>query len=85
MMTRCAVISLRLQVMQGGPGEPPVPEPDLALEATHQGACSAGGEDSFDMAVSPKAAAGVPDGADEAFPEGTMSTAWQSGRVTGRR
>jgi len=84
MMTRCAVISLRLQVMQGGPGEP-LPVPDLVLRATHQGACSAGAEDSFDMADLPKAAAGVPDGADEAFPEGSMSTAWQSGRVTGRR
>ncbi|PWC50822.1 hypothetical protein TSA6c_33830 [Azospirillum sp. TSA6c] len=68
MMTRCAVISLRLQVMQGGPGEPPVPEPDLALEATHQGACYAGAEGRFSMVDLPKAAAGVPDGADEAFP-----------------
>ncbi|CAO3358116.1 hypothetical protein [Azospirillum melinis] len=57
----------RLQVMQGGPGEP-LPVPDLVLRATHRGACSAGAEDSFDMADLPKAAAEVPDGAEEAFP-----------------
>ncbi|PWC74704.1 hypothetical protein TSH64_06710 [Azospirillum sp. TSH64] len=85
MMTRCAIISLRLQVIQGGIGEPPLPEPDLALEATHQGACSAGAEGRFGMVDLPKAAAEVPDGAEEAFPEGTMGTAWQSGRVTGWR
>ena len=68
MMTCCAIISLRLQVMQRGIGEPPLPELDLALEATHQGACSAGAEGRFGMADLLKAAANVPDGADVAFP-----------------